>query len=156
MEALVGVLLRDTVQLTHVHLGATHLGDSGAELLADNLVRNHWLQALYLQSNGITDAGAQRLAEALKTNAALSELHMDGNSLSATGVSALAAAAAAWPLVTRPLASPAALAVCMGLHARLGAACSMRELPSKVVRLILKACSTQMNRKLRVSAAVAL
>ena len=60
------------------------------------------------------------------------------------------------PLVTRPLASPAALAVCMGLHARLGAACSMRELPSKVVRLILKACSTQMNRKLRVSAAVAL
>ncbi len=37
------------MQLTHLHLGATNMGDAGVELLARALRVNYWLTALYLQ-----------------------------------------------------------------------------------------------------------
>lgn len=153
-QVLAAALENEKVQLTHLHLGATNLGDAGAESLAKALAKNRWLTALYLQNNGIGDSGAHHIAKALGSNNSLGEVHMDGNMLTPVGVSSLAAAAAAKPLVSRPLPPPLVLAVGMSQHPRLGGSSPIGELTPKTLRRILQLCCTTANRKLRVSAAV--
>lgn len=55
--------LASNSSLKHLSLLHTDIGDSGAEVLADHLGRNQYLEELNLAYNGIHDQAALRLVE---------------------------------------------------------------------------------------------
>ncbi|CAF1517281.1 unnamed protein product, partial [Adineta steineri] len=54
--------------LTTLNLSSNHIGDVGAERLADALRQNTTLITLGIERNRIEDAGAQHLAHGLQYN----------------------------------------------------------------------------------------
>ncbi|WP_179958281.1 hypothetical protein [Chitinimonas arctica] len=79
--------------LTTFDLGGNHVGDNGAQTLADALGHGY-LTSLDLSSNHIGDNGAQALAKVLAQNCCLTTLDLGFNKIGASGARALSVALA--------------------------------------------------------------
>ena len=71
-------------------LFGAHVGDEGAQKLAEALEADPPLSLLDLWANGIGEAGARALGRALQKNTHLQRLYLNENPLGAAGVAAIA------------------------------------------------------------------
>ena len=76
--------------LTNIDLGSNHIGDEGANALAEALAVV--LTNIDLGSNHIGDEGAKGLAEALKVNTSLTHINLHKNNIGEEGAKGLAEA----------------------------------------------------------------
>ena len=118
------------------------IGDSGAEALAASLADNNSLVVLGLSSNHIGDRGAAAFAAVLRVNQTLQCLYLEENKVGEAGARDLAAAQATTCTV-KAMAASRRLAVVMGLHRRLGQACSFFALDSFILSEILAMCDVR-------------
>ncbi|GEM_PF-2527448 len=70
---------------TELCLQDCHLGDKGAEVVAQLLMRNRHIKELYLDENQMTDAGAAWIAKALRVNQSLTHLSIGRNPITEEG-----------------------------------------------------------------------
>lgn len=90
VDRLVAAIKKDIV-VTALRLARSHIGDTGANMLAGALLRNRTLRELTLCHNGIGDEGAEALSAALDQNPALQKLDLSKNAIGAAGAAQLAA-----------------------------------------------------------------
>ena len=92
LERLLQRIRANDPTLTTIDLSWNHIGEAGAQALAEALKINTSVTTIALYQNNIGDAGAQALAEALKTNTSVKEIDLKGNNIGEAGAQALAEA----------------------------------------------------------------
>ena len=140
--AEIAAALKKTRVLHTLGLVSNGIGDSGAEALAASLADNNSIVVLGLSSNHIGDKGAAAFAAALRVNQTLQCLYLEENKVGEAGARDLAAAQATTCTV-KAMAASRRLAVMMGLHRRLGQACSFFALDSFICSEILTMCDVR-------------
>lgn len=83
--------LQNDKKVKTLYLMNVPLGENGAQLVADMLLKNTTLETLYLNGSAINDVGVTCLAKALETNrrTALKKLSLSDNIISNEGMSTL-------------------------------------------------------------------
>lgn len=76
-----GEVIRLHTGLKIMDLSFNLIGDTGAEAIANGLLKARSLEKLFLTDNNIGKRGCTAIANALKTNKTLIELHLDNNEI---------------------------------------------------------------------------
>ena len=87
-------LLDDDFRVTGIDLSGRHIGDAGAERLAEALADNTQVRQVWLRDCNISNVGAKALASCLEQNMAIVDLFLGKNSIGDEGLVAISDALA--------------------------------------------------------------
>lgn len=90
LQSIISAMNQNDPYLTEINLEEQKIGDSGVQVFAQALKKNHVVKKINLEANGIGVSGAQALAEALKTNYTVIEVNLRINRIGDSGAKAIA------------------------------------------------------------------